>query len=171
MATSRGPSLAEPDKSERSIPLRALLIPLIVLLLAGAAIGGYFFGQSSRQSDAQVAQERTNAVNVAVRRAVNDAVAKKGAEDKEKRLRIMARAEKKIKDRNKVVVRRVVRNLKKSGDRKAQQSFSSGTQSGFSSGKEQGVEEGVEEGLERGSDELTCSDDLDVPLPSCDFGE
>jgi len=81
----------------------------------------------------------------------------------------MARAEKKIKDRHKVVLRRVVRNLKKSGDQKAQQSFASGSQTGFSSGKEQGVEEGVEEGLERGSDELTCSDDLDVPLPPCDF--
>ena len=47
--------------------------------------------------------------------------------------------------------------------------YSAGNSAGYSSGHSEGVEEGVEEGIEKGSDELSCSDDLDVPLPPCDY--
>lgn len=47
--------------------------------------------------------------------------------------------------------------------------YAAGNSAGYSSGHSEGVEEGVEEGIEQGSDELSCSDDLDVPLPPCNY--
>lgn len=156
-----GSRTPEPARAGRMIPVAFLVVPLVVLLLAGVGLGGFMVGQGTRSSDQQIARERTAAVHSGVRAAV----AAKGAADKAGRLRIMERAEKKLKDRNKVVTRRVVRKLKKVMERTAQQSFASGSQAGFSNGKEAGVEEGVQ----KASDELTCSDDVDVALPYCNL--
>ena len=43
--------------------------------------------------------------------------------------------------------------------------YSAGTSAGYTSGRS----DGIDEGIDTASDELTCSDDLDVPLPFCDF--
>lgn len=173
---STEPELPEPAATttitipspRRVLKTLALIVPLI--LAVGAAT--FFVGQATRESDDQVAREQRAAVRqavaVAVPKAVEIAVAKKGAEDKEKRLRIMARAEEKLKARHRTVLRRVVRKLKKSGDRKAQLAFSNGSSSGYSSGREDGHVEGVQDGIVTASDQLTCSDDPDVGfLPYC----
>lgn len=130
-----------------------------IIVATGLLAAGFFLGQSTRKSDEQVARERAVAVRVAVER--------KGAEDKQLRIRMMERQEAKLKARHRSVIRRVVRKLKKSGDRRAQQAFASGNASGFSSGRQQGFDDGVDEGIERASDEVVCSDDPDVPLPYC----
>lgn len=152
----------------RVLKTLALIVPLV--LAVGAA--AFFVGQGTRKSDERVASEQRTAVReaiaVAVPKAVKIAVDAKGAEDKAKRLRIMDRAEKKLKARHRTVLRRVVRKLKRSGDRKAQLAFSNGNSSGYSSGREDGVVEGVQTGIVQASDDLTCSDDPDVGfLPYC----
>ena len=133
------------------------LVALVLLLLAGASAGGFFLGQSTRMSDQQISVERTA--------AVSSGVAAKGAEVKTRYLAIMERGERKLKARNKVVMRRVVKRLKRQAVREAQQSYASGSQAGFSSGREAGVDEGVL----KASDELICSDDVDVALPYCNY--
>lgn len=142
---------------------------LAVACIVGAFAGGFFTGQGTRMSDDQVAVQQ--------RGAVNAAVARKGAEDKQKRLRIMARAEERMKKQHRKVIRRVVRKLKRSGDRKAEQSYSSGqsvgraagSREGFASGSAAGFASGTEEGMFRASDDLSCSDDPDVAwLPYCE---
>jgi hypothetical protein len=152
-------AVADEDRTHNGLMSRRALmvVSLFVVLVISAGAGGFFVGESTRKSDQQVARERTA--------AVSSGVAAKGAEVKTRYLAIMERAEKKIKDRNKVVLRRVVKRLKKQAEREAQQSFASGSQSGFSSGRDAGVEEGVL----KASDELTCSDDLDVALPYCNY--
>lgn len=139
------------------VSVKVVLVPLLVVLLASVGAGGFFVGQGTRKGDQQVARERTA--------AVSSAVAMKGAEVKTRYLALMKHAEKKIKNRNKVVMRRLVKRLKKETERKAQQSYASGSQLGFSTGREAGVEEGVL----KASDELTCSDDVDVALPYCNY--
>lgn len=150
--------------------LKALAV--VVPLLVAVAVAGFFVGQGTRKSDDQVAREKrsaaTAAVAIAVPKAVRIAVDRKGAEDKAKRLRIMERAERKLKSRHRVVLRRVVRKLKKSGDRKAQLAYTNGSSAGYSTGREDGHEAGVQDGIVTASDQLTCSDDPDVAfLPYC----
>jgi uncharacterized protein HemX len=139
------------------VSVKVVLVPLLVVLLVSIGVGGFFVGQGTRKSDQQVTRERTA--------AVSSAVAMKGAEVRTRYLALMERAEKKIKNRDKVVMRGVVKRLKKEMERKAQQSYASGSQSGFSTGRDAGVEEGVR----KASDELTCSDDVDVALPYCSY--
>ena len=151
----------------RVVPVAFVLIPVLVLVVLAAGVGGFFLGQSSRKSDEVVATERAA--------AVSRAVAAKGAQDKKLRLRIMERQETRLKARNRSVTRRVVRRLKKAMERRANQAYASGTSAGFSSGRnagvaagrEEGLEEGIQEGINVASDDLTCSDDPDVPLPYC----
>lgn len=148
------------ERTERTIPVRVFIAPMLVVLLAVAGVGGFLLGQSTRQSDDQVRADRIESVNTAVH--LNNAA------NKEKRVRMMERAEKKLKQRNKVVLRRVVKKLKKAAERKARESYASGSSAGFNNGHSAGEEDG----LRKGSDSLTCSDDPDVTwLPGCYFGE
>lgn len=126
-----------------------------LVLLAAAGVGGFFAGQSTRKSDEQVASEQ----QVAVKRAVTAAVAKKGAEDKAKRLRIMHRAATRMNAKH----RAEVRKLRQAAARRADQAYSTGN----SVGRAAGYNEGVGDGITKASDDLTCSDDPDVPLPYC----
>lgn len=157
-----GASGAAPE-SRKVVPITYILVPILVLAILATGVGGYFLGQSTRKSDDVVVSERAA--------AVSRAVAAKGAEDKKLRLRIMERQEARLKARNRSVTRRVVRRLKKAMERRANQAYASGSSAGFSSGRNAGVNEGREEGIQEGiavaSDEVTCSDDPDVPLPYC----
>jgi hypothetical protein len=73
------------------------------------------------------------------------------------------------KNRDVRILRRVVRRLKSRSRREAQAARNSGYAAGNSAGFSAGHSTGVDDGVHRASDELTCSDDLDVPLPFCNF--
>lgn len=146
---------------------RVALVALITVFVLGAWVSGFVVGQSTRKSDGQVAREQAVAVRTAVAREVSSAVTRKGAEDHEKRLRIMTRAEKRLKAQNRTMIRRVVRKLKRSADRKSAAAFASGSSAGYTRGVGQGYANGVDDGITKASDDLTCSDDPDVPLPYC----
>jgi hypothetical protein len=79
------------------------------------------------------------------------------------------KAVRKQKHRDVKVLRRVVRRMKSRARREAEAArnagYSAGNRAGFSAGHSTGVDDGVR----KASDELTCSDDLDVPLPFCNF--
>ena len=158
---------SSPTRERRLRPL--LLGALATLtLVAAAGTGGYFVGKDTRMSAAEVAQVTDRAVQVETQR--------------QEGLRRKALDERKARDA--AVLRRVVTKMKRSAARRAQQAYasgqsagySSGQSAGYSSGKEQGETEGYvagsadgfEDGLTEGSDDLSCSDDMDVYwLPTC----
>ena len=75
------------------------------------------------------------------------------------------------KKRSERVIRRVVRKMKRSARRKMNEAhakgqrdgYSSGNAAGYSAGHSSGRDEGYSEGMEEASDDLSCSDDPDVP--------
>lgn len=143
-------------------PLRWVAVgALAIALLAGTAAGAFLGGQSTRKSEEVVRAETKATVAAAVEIAVTDAVEKKGAEDKAKRLKIMHRAAVRMKARHRVEIRKV----RRVGERKAARAYSSGS----AVGQQTGYAAGVDDGITKASDDLTCSDDPDVPLPYCFF--
>jgi hypothetical protein len=133
------------------VPLAAAGITLLVLaVLGGVGVGAYIYGKSTRQSDSQVDRRVVKAVAERSRRA----------DIEEKRAVKRAKGSQRKADRKvwKKRMEKAVNNARNVG-------YSSGSAAGYSSGRSTGVEEG----LKKGSDELTCSDDLDVPLPPCDL--
>ena len=81
------------------------------------------------------------------------------------------------KKRSERVIKRVVRKMKRSARRKMNEAYakgqrdgySSGNAAGYSAGHSSGRDEGYSEGMDEASDDLTCSDDPDVPLPYCNY--
>jgi hypothetical protein len=129
-------------------------------LLLSIAAGAFFVGQATRKTDAQVNTDQQAAVRTAVTGARNEGRIALGE--------AVASAVKKEAAHDRKVLRRVVRKLKKSGDRKAATSYSNGTSTGYQSGNRDGYSSGTEDGKVQASDELVCSDDTDVYwLPPC----
>jgi hypothetical protein len=141
-------------------------------LALGLTFAGYSFGESTRRSDAQVSRTVEAAVEIrsaqatsdqsaAVNAAVNAAV--KATTKKVRRSQM--RADRKV----------WMKRLEQHEDRARDAGYSSGNAAGYSSGNSAGYSSGhstgVEEGIETASDELVCSDDLDVALPPCNYGE
>lgn len=140
------------------------LTALVVALSAGLGVGGFFVGQNTRKSDADVATMTALAVSAEAQR--------------QEEIRRKALAERKAQDR--ATLQRVVKKMKRAAKRRAEQSFAAGQSAGYSSGHSAGKDEGEEEGyvagsvegyeagLTDGSDSLDCSDDPDVYwLPPC----
>lgn len=73
------------------------------------------------------------------------------------------------KNRDVRTLRRVVRRMKSRARRETEAARNSGYSAGNSAGFSAGHSTGVDDGVRKASDELTCSDDLDVPLPFCNF--
>lgn len=137
---------------------RTLLSVFGVLLLAIAAGGAFLAGRDTRLSDQQVDAKLAAQSQQDARKAkASEAAAVKDA-------RLAQR-----KADGKVWQKRLERATKKAREA----GYSTGSAAGYSSGKTDGYSagnaDGVEEGLVKGSDELTCSDDMDVPLPACNF--
>ncbi len=128
---------------------------LSLALLAAVGAAGFFVGQGTRKSDEQVSTEQA----AAVKKAVTIAVAKKGAEDKAQRLRIMHRAATRMNAKHRAEVRR----MRQTAARRANEAYSAGS----SVGRATGYNEGIDDGITKASDDLVCSDDPDVPLPPC----
>ena len=143
---------------------RTIVIAVLggLLLTAVAGTAGYFLGQSTRLSDAEVAL----AVDDGVDRAVSDTTEEQEA-SRRKALAESRRAQRRDMKKRLAKVRR---DLSAKAEQQAAQSFASGQSTGYESGRSEGEVDGFEEGLTEGSDELTCSDDPDVYwLPACDF--
>ena len=143
----------------RTIVLAALA-GLLITALAGT--GGYFYGQSTRLSDAEVA--------LAVDDGVDDAVSATTEEQEGIRRKALAESRRAQRREMKQQLARVRRKLAEKAEQQAAQSFASGQSTGYEDGRTDGEVQGYEEGLTEGSDDLTCSDDPDIYwLPACDF--
>lgn len=139
---------------------------VVLVIVAAAAVGSYFAGQSTRDSDKTVAAKVTTSVNAGVKQTV--------AEQTGIRRKVIreVRADQKKHDRS--VMRKLRARMQKVADRKAKASYASGQSTGFSSGHSQGEQDGYQsgtvDGLIQGSDQLSCSDDIDVTwLPACGY--
>ena len=138
----------------------AALAGLLLIGVAGTA--GYFIGQSTRLSDAEVA--------LAVDDGVDEAVSATTEEQEGIRRKALAESRRAQQREMKDQLAKVRRKLTEKAEQQAAQSFASGQSTGYEDGRTDGEVEGFEEGLTAGSDDLTCSDDPDIYwLPACDF--
>ena len=138
----------------------AVIAGFILVGVAGAA--GYFVGQSTRLSDAEVA--------LAVDDGVDEAVSATTEEQEAIRRKALAESRRVQRREMKKQLAKVRRKLTEKAEQQAAQSFASGQSTGYENGRSDGEVEGFEEGLTEGSDDLTCSDDSDIYwLPACDF--
>lgn len=121
----------EYQPAEMTVPVNRLartvaLALLFVAFAAVAVLGGYLYGQGHRVSEADVAAERSAAVQAAVTRAVDA----KGAEDHLKRLRIEARALARQRKEYLSLMDRMLLKEQRAGDRRAAAAFARGQQVG-----------------------------------------
>jgi flagellar biosynthesis/type III secretory pathway protein FliH len=131
-------------------------------LAAILALGGILYGQSTRQSEKQVATLVSQRVRVEDRSS--DQAQVRALQDQ--RAELTREHQKSVKRLN----RKHRATLEKQKQAAYQEGQSVGYGSGYSSGNTEGFTEGHESGLEDGSDSLTCSDDPDVSwLPYCEF--
>ena len=131
-----------------------------LVLILGAISASFMLGRETRDSDKVVKARVVAAVDHRGEQAeaeLEDALAEQRQDFRERLKKVRKRA------------RNAGYNVgKKSGYQDGQQRRVRGGQlRRLLERPLQGVEEGVEEGIEKGSDELSCSDDLDVPLPPC----
>jgi flagellar biosynthesis/type III secretory pathway protein FliH len=145
--------------------VRALVL---IALVAAACAAAFFIGQNTRLTEATAADRvKANVEHTNVERdrelkgALSDA---KAAEQKRVgKINDMWRGRiTRIKKDHKRVLAKQVESARQAG---IDAGYSTGSAAGYSSGKE----EGVEEGIDKASDELTCSDDMDVDLPFCNW--
>jgi hypothetical protein len=142
--------------SRRMVGVTTLLHAMGALI----AFGFYIYGASTRMPD--------NAVVDLVGTRVDEAVTTRGEQaGREQTTAVTAAELAQRKLDNKRWRKRMNKAVKKSrqaGYESGQAAgYTSGNAAGFSSGKSAGVEEGIS----KASDELVCSDDLDVDLPPC----
>ena len=148
---------------------KLLVAGLAVVMIAAACYVAFLVGQTTRVTEADAQSRATRAVQKAVERTKADENAKRLAELKRVRTAARKHETRRVKMNNRSWRRRLARETEKARQEGVNSGYSSGQSVGFSSGKEEGQEEGFEEGIEEASDELVCSDDLDVPLPACSF--
>jgi hypothetical protein len=134
----------------------ALTSGLAASLVVILALGGIVYGQSTRQSDDDVAtlvSQKVRAEDRSSDRAQAKALKEQDA---------------KYQTRVKRLNRKHLATLKEQKDSAYQDGQSTGYTSGYSSGNTEGFSQGHETGLVDGSDSLDCSDDPDVYwLPAC----
>ncbi|HTE63526.1 MAG TPA: hypothetical protein VK631_24430 [Solirubrobacteraceae bacterium] len=141
---------------------------VLIALVAAACAAAFFIGQNTRLTEATAADrvktnvERTNTERAReLKAALSDA---KVAEQKRVgKVNDMWRGRiTRMKKDHKRALAKQVESARQAG---INAGYSSGSAAGYSSGKEVGVEEGID----KASDELTCSDDMDVALPMCNW--
>jgi flagellar biosynthesis/type III secretory pathway protein FliH len=137
---------------------------LVALILGAGALGAVSYVQSQEAERQALLAEFAKKMQLSATAA-----------DKEKAAAITAQ-----KQRDAERLRRVVKRLKRKAKREVQSAFASGQSEGYSSGSaagyssgssdgyEEGTADGYNDGLYDGSDELECSDDVNVSwLPYC----
>ena len=151
-----------------TINRRKLLVAgLAVAIIAAACYIAFLVGQTTRITEATATTRTATAVTAAVKRADGKHVAAmkaaKAAAHKHERKRVAyvyAKWRKRVKQlkRQNAAAVTAARNA----------GYASGSSAGFSSGHAAGRDEGYGEGAHDATDEVVCSDDLDVTwLPYC----
>jgi hypothetical protein len=140
----------------------AAVVATLLALTLVASYAAYSYGESTRKSDAAVKTLVLSRVSSAVGDRSKQATADQGAAVKT--------ATKNAKRAQRKHDMKKLRTAVKKAEQKAYAAgqgagFSSGSAAGYSSGHSNGVRDGIIEG----SDELTCSDDSNVPLPACSY--
>jgi type IV secretory pathway VirB10-like protein len=158
-----------------TITLSKKIATVAVTLLAlalGLTFAAYSYGESTRKSDEQVSAQ--------VKRTTDAAVVVRGAQaatDQAEAVKAAVKVTTKKVRRSQMRADRKVwmKRLKQHEDKARDAGYSTGNAAGYSSGNSAGYSSGhssgVEEGIDTASDELTCSDDSDVALPACDYGD
>jgi len=134
---------------------------VVVVIIAGLAVAAKSY------ADGQDRDRRDTATRV-----LNDKkiAAEKAAKDKTAAVKLAVTAQKRT---DKAKLHATVKRMNKQAKRKAEAAYKEGQSDGYSSGQSAGYSSGSaagrEQGIEDASDELICSDDNDVDLPSCDI--
>jgi flagellar biosynthesis/type III secretory pathway protein FliH len=135
-----------------------------IALVAATCAAAFFIGQNTRLTEA-TATDRVKAnverTNIERDRELKGALSSAKAAEQRRvgKINDMWRGRiTRIKRDHKRVLAKQVESARQAG---IDAGYSSGSAAGYSSGRE----EGVEEGIDKASDELTCSDDMDVDLP------
>jgi hypothetical protein len=168
-APAAPPGRKSHDRTARVLAIIGLTLLIMFALAAGAiAFNNHIHGVYRTKDDAYRVLairsdgllKRTKATDAA---ALKKAVLTQKTTDQRKLKRTITKM---TKQRSKAV-----KAAQKAGYKSGQQAgYTSGYSSGNSAGYSSGHSAGVQDGLVQGSDQLTCSDDLDVYwLPACDF--
>jgi hypothetical protein len=148
------PAWQEVPRGRRTPYILLALAALLLAVVVGAA--AFFIGQSTRPSDEAISARVMSAVE---RTQSRDARAQEDA--------LHAQAND-ARDQLTERVTQVRKVATKRGYTKGQEDgYASGSDAGYSSGYSSGTTTGHEQGVNDASDELICSDDKDVDLPSC----
>lgn len=147
---------------------------LAVVMIAAACYIAFLVGQTTRITEADATSRTNTAVEKAVRTARGEETAKRHVEVKAAKTAARKHETRRVKKLNRRWKSRLARETEKARQAGVNSGYASGQTAGFASGREQGEasgrEEGFEDGLDAGSDELDCSDDIDIYwLPSCNF--
>ena len=142
-----------------------------VLAIAAATVGvgaaAFFGGTATRMSDDAVANAKTKAAATAVESNTEDLERKHSSEVISITADLKAEQHEAVKKAIKKTLKKERKRAEKLAEQARNEGYSSGNTAGYASGNAAGHSAGVEEGIETASDELSCSDDLDVDLPPC----
>jgi peptidoglycan hydrolase CwlO-like protein len=150
----------------------ALAAVLAAVLLLGAVAGGYavYHEKTTQISDLKAEGQHLRAEGQHLR-ATNTALYKqmKATQAKLGRANSKLTVSRKQLTRTKANLTKLSKDLAAANQR-ADANYSAGYSAGNSAGYEQGNASGYSSGLSAGSDQLTCSDDVDVYwLPACNY--
>jgi hypothetical protein len=126
----------------------------IVAATLGVGAAAFFGGQATRMNDDAVASQKQVAVTIAVGKVRADA--------KVHERHAVRKAIRKTRTKTRTTERKRATRL---SDQARNNGYASGNSAGYSSGHSAGESEGIN----KASDELVCSDDSDVALPSCSY--
>jgi hypothetical protein len=139
-------------------------ITAVIAATLGVGAAAFFGGQTTRMNDTAVASVKHDAVEEALDKADRTHAAE------------MAMLRRDAKQEKQHAVRKVRRETRRNerkratnlAERARNEGYSSGNGAGYASGSAAGHEAGKEDGIATASDELDCSDDVDVTwLPPC----
>lgn len=151
---------------------RKLLVGVLaIMMIAAAGYIAFLVGQMTRITEADATARTNTQVERAIERTVEADVKKADARVAATKRADNKRLDTRVHRLNKMWRGRLSRAKDEARRAGEAAGYSSGQSEGYSSGQSAGFSSGhsagVDEGIEQASDELDCSDDLDVPLPFC----
>jgi flagellar biosynthesis/type III secretory pathway protein FliH len=146
---------------------KAMRISAVVATTIGIGAAAFFGGQQTRMSDDAVAAQKQVATETVQHRA-DVKLERTQAADRAHEVESVRKARIKAKRETRKIERKRAAKL---AEKAREQGYSTGNSVGFSTGHSAGYSEGEVEGVNKASDELTCSDDSDVDLPACTYGD
>jgi uncharacterized protein HemX len=169
----REQSLDRPDTSKEIVvtikidgrsTLRAVAA---IAATIGVAAAAFFGGQATRLNDQAVASQEQAAVTAAIRKADREHAVEMAAKIADTKEAAQSHERKEVRRAKRATRKRERRRATRLSDQARSEGYANGNSAGFASGHSTGYDEGESDGIEKASDDLTCSDDPDVPLPYC----